>query len=296
MKTSAQVYLFSAVMFWSINPVSMKVALNDLDTIQIAAIRLLLATSIIYAIVKLRREQFRFKDNGWLPYLAGALEPGLNAILFVWALNYISAANAVLVVAMQPFTQALLGRLILKEHLSVSVFFGSLVALSGVALFLSSESLDLNGRLNGNLILLHVFIITSVCQLMVRKFMRDGMAVLQFTLTQMTVSSIIILAVLAVSGRWQFANGIPSTESLLTTLYLGASLGLPFLLYNLALRHLSVSYVSLSSVLVVPIGFFWAALLLEESMPPVKIAGAMLVICGVVLPQLFELRLKPAGV
>lgn len=295
MRNSAQIYLFSAIMFWSINPVAMKVALNGLDTVQIAAIRLLLATSIIYAIVKWRGETFKFKDHGWLPFLVGTLEPGLNAVLFVWALNYISATNAVLVVAMQPFTQALLGRLVLKEHLRVSVLLGSFVALSGVALFLSTESMEMNGPLKGNLILLLVFSITSVCQLMVRKLMREGMPVLQLTLTQMTTSSFIILVLLAVSGSWQLTNGIPSAESLLATLYLGVSLGLPFLLYNLALRHLTVSYVSLTLVLVVPIGFFWASLLLEETMPPIKIAGALLVMCGVVLPQLFELRLKPAG-
>jgi drug/metabolite transporter (DMT)-like permease len=74
----------------------------------------------------------------------------------------------------------------------------------------------------------------------------------------------------------------------MTFVYLVFSMALPFFFYNQAMRHIPVGMASLFLVLIIPLGFLFAAILLGEDITWIKTAGAILVMIGVALPHLLE--------
>tara|TARA_B100000700_G_scaffold236818_1_gene262758 strand:- start:51 stop:431 length:381 start_codon:yes stop_codon:yes gene_type:complete len=77
-----------------------------------------------------------------------------------------------------------------------------------------------------------------------------------------------------------------SSGTLMTLLFLIFSLALPFFFYNKALRHIPVGMASLLLVLIIPFGFVFAAIFLEENITWTKTSGAILVMIGVMIPHL----------
>ena len=63
----------------------------------------------------------------------------------------------------------------------------------------------------------------------------------------------------------------------------------PFFFYNKALRYITVGMASLLLVLIIPFGFIFAKIFLEESITLTKSAGAIMVMIGVVIPHLIVL-------
>jgi len=83
-----------------------------------------------------------------------------------------------------------------------------------------------------------------------------------------------------------------SSGTIMTMVYLVFSLAIPFFLYNQAMRHIPVGMASLFLVLVIPLGFFFAAIFMGEEITLLKITGAVLVMIGVVLPHLLQIGIK----
>ena len=65
----------------------------------------------------------------------------------------------------------------------------------------------------------------------------------------------------------------------------------PFFFYNKAMRYITVGMASLLLVLIIPFGFIFAAVFLGEDISSTKNLGAVLVMIGVMTPQL-EIILK----
>jgi drug/metabolite transporter (DMT)-like permease len=82
----------------------------------------------------------------------------------------------------------------------------------------------------------------------------------------------------------------------MTFVYLVFSLAIPFFLYNQAMRHIPVGIASLFLVLVIPLGFLFAAIFMGEEITLLKTTGAVLVMIGVVLPHLLQIGIKRYGI
>ena len=77
-----------------------------------------------------------------------------------------------------------------------------------------------------------------------------------------------------------------SSGTLMTLVYLTFSLAFPSFFYNKALRNMTVGMASLLLVLIIPFGFIFAAIFLEENITWTKTLGAILVMIGVMIPHL----------
>ena len=60
----------------------------------------------------------------------------------------------------------------------------------------------------------------------------------------------------------------------------------PFFFYNKALRNITIGMASLLLVLIIHFGFIFAAIFLGESITLTKATGAIMVMIGVITPQL----------
>ena len=287
----AYVFLIIACIFWSFNPVANKIALDEIAVPQLVFMRTFLSAIIMLIVTLCMGHGFRLKQIGWRPFLLGVLDPGLTSLFFVTSLTLVSASNTVLVMALMPFSQPIIARLVLKEEIQPSIWFGAIIVLFGFSLFFLGENIITKDSLLGNVLLMTVFFLFTFSQLITRKIMLTKISTFVVTSSQMVSASVIMFLNLMFFGNLELPFQA-SSGTIMTFVYLVFSLAIPFFLYNQAMRHIPVGMASLFLVLVIPLGFLFAAIFTGEEITLFKTTGAVLVMIGVVLPQLLQIVVK----
>ena len=179
----------------------------------------------------------------------------------------------------------------LKEEVQSSIWFGAVLVLFGFSLFFLGEQFINKDSLLGNVLLLTVFGLFTFSQLLTRKIMLTEISTFVVTSSQMVSATVIMFINLIIFGNLELPFQA-SSGTIMTMVYLVFSLAIPFFLYNQAMRHIPVGMASLFLVLVIPLGFFFAAIFMGEEITLLKITGAVLVMIGVVLPHLLQIGIK----
>ena len=291
----AYTFILVACFLWSLNPVANKVALVDIAVPQLVFMRAVFAALILFSVALLTGHNFRPKQIGWRPFVLGILDPGLTSLLFVTSLTVLSASNTVLIMALMPFSQTILGRMVLKEDFQSSVWLGGVLAIFGLAIFFIGEDFNGSESLWGNALLLTVFCLMAVSQLLTRKIMISEIPTILVTTSQMFSAATVLLVYLLLFGDLDSPLQA-SSGTIMTLVYLVFSMAIPFFLYNQAMRHIPVGMASLLLVLIIPFGFLFAAIFLGEEITLLKSSGAVLVMIGVALPQILKSRKKTYSV
>ena len=287
----AYIFLIIACIFWSFNPVANKIALDEIAVPQLVFMRTFLSAIIMLIVTLCMGHGFRLKQIGWRPFLLGVLDPGLTSLLFVTSLTLVSASNTVLVMALMPFSQPIIARLVLKEEIQPSIWFGAIIVLFGFSLFFLGENIITKDSLLGNVLLMTVFFLFTFSQLITRKIMLTKISTFVVTSSQMVSATVIMFFNLIFFGNLELPFQA-SSGTIMTFVYLVFSLAIPFFLYNQAMRHIPVGMASLFLVLVIPLGFLFAAIFTGEEISLFKTTGAVLVMIGVVLPHLLQIVIK----
>ena len=283
--------IIAACLLWSMNPAANKLALEEIAVPQLVFMRAVFAAFILLLVSFFMGHRFRPKEIGWRPFLLGVLDPGLTSLLFVTSLTVLSASNTVLILALMPFSQSMLGRVVFKEELRSSVLLGATLAFSGIVIYFSGEASNGADTVWGNSLLLSVFCLMAVSQLMTRKIMTTEIPAIQVTSSQMISASVVLFIYLIVFGDTELPLQA-SSGTMMTLLFLVFSMAIPFFLYNQAMRHLPIGTASLLLVMIIPFGFLFAAIFLGEEITLIKAIGAILVMTGVAFPHFTQVRRK----
>ena len=288
-------FIFLAILFWSINPVASKIALEEIPVPQLVSMRAVFSTIILLVFSFAIGYRYSPKKIGWKPFVLGFLDPGMTSLLFVYSLTVLSAANTILIIALLPFSQSILGRIVFKEKIQPSIWIGGIVAAYGLATFYSIEDFHDRDSLWGNLLMFFCFCIFSVSQLLVKKIMKSEVAAIHVTTSQRISASVFLSLYLVFFGDMTLPFQA-SSGTLMTLLFLIFSMAFPFFFYNKALRYITVGMASLLLVLIIPFGFIFAAFFLGESITLTKSAGAIMVMVGVVIPHLIVLWKRKSNI
>lgn len=283
--------IIAACLLWSMNPAANKLALEEIAVPQLVFMRAVFAAFILLLVSFFMGHRFRPKEIGWRPFLLGVLDPGLTSLLFVTSLTVLSASNTVLILALMPFSQSMLGRVVFKEELRSSVLLGATLAFSGIVIYFSGEAFNGADTVWGNSLLLSVFCLMAVSQIMTRKIMTTEIPAIQVTSSQMISASVVLFIYLIVFGDTELPLQA-SSGTMMTLLFLVFSMAIPFFLYNQAMRHLPIGTASLLLVMIIPFGFLFAAIFLGEEITLIKATGAILVMTGVAFPHFPQVRRK----
>ncbi|MEC9296772.1 MAG: DMT family transporter, partial [SAR324 cluster bacterium] len=197
----AYIFLIIACIFWSFNPVANKIALDEIAVPQLVFMRTFLSAIIMLIVTLCMGHGFRLKQIGWRPFLLGVLDPGLTSLLFVTSLTLVSASNTVLVMALMPFSQPIIARLVLKEEVQPSIWFGAMLVLFGFSLFFLGENIITKDSLLGNVLLMSVFCLFTFSQLITRKIMLTKISTFVVTSSQMVSASVIMFLNLMFFGN-----------------------------------------------------------------------------------------------
>ncbi|MGN8071135.1 DMT family transporter [Mucilaginibacter sp. SG564] len=279
--------LFVMIVWGSSYPVT-KIIINDVAPLTLAFCRCSVGA------VTLLLTFFITKDKPIRAYLIGVPWPyiifmGLSGVtcfytLFNLSAQMTSASVGSLIQGFIPVCIALFAAVFLKEKLSAVQVIGIIASLIGVMLigFLSSDNnTDTRNSITGNLLMIVAVVSWAAYTIMSKKAAHFNP--LLITSLSTLVGSACLLPAAIFENRY---TGWPviHLNSWLVILYLGAvSSGICYFLYSKSLRLLTASQVGNFANLDPVVGLLISLIFLNEHINILQIAGAVLVLGGIVL-------------
>jgi drug/metabolite transporter (DMT)-like permease len=257
------ILLLLAALCWSLGGVLIKSI--DWPPMAIAGGRSAIAIPMI--LLCIGRPRFSFSRA----QIGGALGYAGTVVLFVFATRMTTAANAIFLQYTAPVYVALIGRWYLGERASRVDWLVIAVALAGIALFFL-DRLTVAG-LWGNILALGSGLAFALVALFLRKEKAGS-----------PVASIVLGNVIVALAGAPFIFQAPSLgeDGLWRLILLGAvQLGLPYVFYATAIKHVSALEATLIPLLEPVLNPLWVMLALGERPGPWAIVGGLLVLSAV---------------
>ncbi len=262
-KSKAIILLICTAILWSKGGFLIK--LIDWHPVAIAGGRSIIAALIMWAYVK--KPKFTWSNI----QIMGAVAYALTVILFVIANKLTTAANSILLLYTGPIYVALFSYWFLKEKITAIDWITILVVIIGMTLFFM-EKLSPDGIL-GNFIAILAGIAFAWLAMCLRK--QKDESPLESLILGNILTGIIGLPFIIDSG-------IPSQQSMIALFVLGIfQLGIPYILYSKAVKHVSALDAVLIPVLEPILNPLWVFLLLGESIGMWPMIGGAIIIVAI---------------
>jgi drug/metabolite transporter (DMT)-like permease len=214
-------------------------------------------------------------------FLAGA-SLALTVLLFVIATKMTTAANAILLQYTAPVYVALLSGPLLGEKIKRRDWWTLAIVIGGMVLFFVDKVSP--EHFLGNIIALLSGVSFAGIALGLR--MQKGVSTLESVLLGHIFSAVIGLPFL-------FAGPMPSRGDVGRILVLGIfQIGIPYVLYGIAIRHVSAIEATLIPVLEPILNPIWVVLFFGEEPSPLALAGGAIVIAAIIAHSYLGIRYK----
>jgi drug/metabolite transporter (DMT)-like permease len=257
--------LLLAAMGWSLGGVLVKSI--DWHPMAIAGGRSAIAIPLMLLFIG--RPRFTFSAA----QIGGALGYAGTVILFVFATRMTTAANAIFLQYTAPIYVAIIGRWYLNERALRVDWLVIGVALSGIALFFM-DRLTVSGFW-GNIVALA----SGVCFAAVAIFLRKE--------RDASPASTLVLGniIVAIGGApFMITHSLGAGDGWLLLLLGTVQLGLPYVLYAIAIKHVTALEATLIPLLEPVLNPLWVMLAIGELPGPWSVIGGMMVL-GAVLAR-----------
>jgi drug/metabolite transporter (DMT)-like permease len=265
----ATILLAVAACLWSLAGLFIK--LIDANPLVIAGIRSLVASAVILFVLKKTKLV-------WSVSLVGAaLSYAATAILFVTANKLTTSANAIFLQFTAPIYVALFGKYILNERTKLIDWITVFFVFGGMTLFFI-ENLSSQGFL-GNFMAATTGITFAFFTMFMRK-QKDGSP-----LESVFLGNILI----ALIGLPFLVHSVPNSSSWLFLIILGVvQLGIPYVLYSKAIKHITAIEAVLIPVIEPILNPIWVLLFFNERPSSWAILGGGIVIISILISSVIK--------
>jgi drug/metabolite transporter (DMT)-like permease len=293
MQRSLSVSYFKATLamsFWALTFVWIKIALKWYHPIEIVFLRLVLASGLLFLTMLLtrHRELPERKDVLWF-MLVAFCEPFCYFMGEAFGMQYVSSTLGSLIISLIPIITALGAWIILKEKVSVLLFFGLLISFAGVAI-LAIGSGEFYATLKGILLMLLAVLSGMFFGITVRKLSLkyDTLTIISW---QSVFGMLYFLPFFIVMDGRHFFSMQHNGTGLITIAGMSvfASVG-AFMLFIGVIRDIGVIRSNLFANLIPVITAFLAFFILGDQPTVRSVIGIALVIIGLILSQYEDIK------
>lgn len=233
-----------------------------------------------------RGQPFAVIRRAGLAGVGGALGLLLAFSTSIYAVQNTTVANAMFLFAAAPFVTAVLGRIVLGEHVRPATWAAMTAAMCGVAIMVADNLAP--GRLAGNAAGLASAFGFAVFTVALRRGRLADMLPAVFLAGVFALAS--AGGMIVIQGE-SFALPLPDLLAVLGLGVVQLSLGLT--LYTMGSRHVPAVELALLSLIEVILGPLWVWLFLGETAALMTIAGGGVLLAAVAGNALSGIRRKP---
>ncbi len=274
-------------LIWGLQQVALKATAGDVAPLLLIAVRSGMAALMVYALMRWRGEPLALRDGTWRPgMLVGALF-ALEYLLVAEGLRQTSAAHIVVFLYTAPIFAAIgLHRKLPAERLRRLQWAGIALAFAGIALAFFGRAGTGPANFAGNMLWgdflgLLAGAAWGATTVVVRTSSLNNTAATKTLLYQLVGAFVLLLSAAALSGQTGF-RATPQLWANLLFQVLVVSFA-SFLVWFWLLRHYLASQLGVFSFMTPLFGVAFGVWLLNEPLEPAFLAGALLVLAGIVL-------------
>ena len=289
-KTKSLIALLVSIMIWSASFIGTKIAQRSFTPLTLCFVRTSMAALIMLELRAAAKKPMCLAKQDRIPVFLSAL----FGITIYYSLENLgvsmtTAGNASIITAVYPITTLLTGALFFHERIRLKQMYGILIAIAGIVI-LTSDPVGGGGRraLAGNLLLLFNGFMWGFYNFLTQKVSTET-DTSALTFFQTISGAVLLVPVLVLDLPIHIGPITPSVAFALLFLAAGCSVGAYFL-YNIGLRGVSAGTAASMLNLMPVFGLVFSRLILHETIAARQIAGAALVIAGVLLSLWIERR------
>lgn len=272
---------------WAATLIAQKAIIEDLAVAEITVVRFLIGAGVMFILAIILGHVREFRRIGWRPAIMGLLEPGAAALFLVWVVANTSAISGSVILSTIPILMPLLGWIVLREAVRMTVLIGAVITIAGTVLLVQEQSLHAGGSLKGDLLCTIGVLFICANQLLARRVAQVHGQAIPVSALQLAAAALVSFIVLVTIKRPPVYLARVDTEVVTTLIFIGFMGGaIPFFLYNFGLRHLPVGRLSLFMALMGPMGALMAWAYLGTPVSLIDMVAIAIVVFGVALPSL----------
>lgn len=280
--------LFIAVLVWALNFTVVKSSLEEIDPHTFNALRFILASALVWAIIWKRGDWFKIPAHHFLPlFLLGLFGNLLYQWLFIVGINFSFAANAAIILGTIPIWVAVFSHILSFEKMSRLKAIGVILAFTGVVIIISGgqNSVSFGSEsFIGDVLIVVAAIVFGVYSIYSKTYL-GSYSPLQFSGMMIAIGAfaLTIIAIPEMSAtNW---SGI-SAAAYGGVVYSGAlSIGLAYLIWNNGLARVGAIRTAAYQNLVPVMGLVFGVVLLNEQLNVFQYSGSAVVVAGIVLTR-----------
>ncbi|HPH95977.1 MAG TPA: DMT family transporter [Anaerolineaceae bacterium] len=300
---TARLALLVAILAVSTSSIMIRFAQQEAPSLAIAAYRLCIAAIILIPAVWGKREELkRVKRTDWAWMGVSGVFLALHFASWITSLSFSTVASSVVFVSTTPLWVALITTLILKQPLKRELALGLGVALLGAGLIGGSDLLhfengvlapfDWETMLKANAIkgdaLALCGAIMGAGYMVIGRQVRQGLSIISYTFIVYGVAALVLIGMAGFSGA--VLTGYSQSFLFWVVLLAVVPQTAGHSVINWSLKYLSAAFVSVA-LLGEPIGSTVLAMFFFGEFPGlIKIAGAVLILAGIILSSRSEPR------
>lgn len=279
--------MLALCLLWGMQQVAVKLAVHGMAPVMQIGLRSLIAALLVCLLMLVRRERFSFRDGLLLPGLAAGVLFAMEFLLVAIGLQFTTASHMSVFLYTAPvFTVLGLHWLVPGERLGSLQWAGVAAAFLGIAVAFSN-GLDAPGSdwlrmLAGDVLGVLGGLFWAATTLLIRKSALAEAPPATTLLYQLGTCGIILVGAGMLSGQAAHIEMTPTVWGSLVFQSVFVAF-LSFLVWFWLLRRYLASRLSVFSFLTPLFGVGFGVLLLDDPLDPRFVAGAVLVMAGVIM-------------
>ncbi len=295
-RTGAYVSVILAMIFWGVTFVLYKYANESFRPTSIIFLRLFISIFFLFGFALLfnRLKKIRKEHWKWL-LLLSLFEPFLYFLGEVNGMTRVTPTVGAVIISTIPLIVPFAAWFFFRERLTILNQIGLAVSFAGVLMVVLTRSEGFSADPAG-ILLMFLAVAAAVGYTLVVKKLIDHYNPITITAYQSLCGLLMFLPFFLLFELPHLREGSLSTASLLSMLYLGVmGSGICFILFTVAIRELGAARANIFANLVPVVAAIVSFLLLKEPMPLLKVMGILVVIAGLFMTQIGEIRLRKAA-
>ncbi len=296
-RTGAYISAILAMTFWGFTFVLYKYANLSFSPISIIWLRLFVSIFFLFGFAWMfkRMRRMQLKDLKWF-LLMSLFEPFFYFLGEANGMTMVSPTVGAVIISTIPLVVPFAAYYLFRERLTRFNKLGLVVSFGGVMMVILTRSDGLSADPLG-VVLMFVAVISATGYTMVVKLLVDRYTPIAITAYQSLLGLVMFTPFFLAGGLPGLEWEAITTSSLLAVGYLGVfGSGICFILLTIGIRELGAARANIFANITPVVAALISFLMLNESMPLLKIVGILVTILGLLMSQISGIRMrKPAG-